>query len=458
MKISTKNIFIINNSGSKDPWSKNTHKNENAAYSEKKLAFKGIYYSYWIPPLYQKKLSFQTNMMRDIVVKYVPEYIQKRFPKEKINKFELFCGASSFGHEPVSVQMLLAENKQISNLAYPMKAVELNPVASDIASKGILEITDGDFQKILQVIKNPSKYINLCKESNPEVIDEYKKLLGLKNSKAICKGYKSFEKDGNIFLDKKMQSVDIENFDLVIFRPDPPVDLDYINATFILDFVDKSKTLILNDTKSIRDFNEKMHANLFVEFMPANIVSADKEEITSFLKEQEEIILKPLNRCFGSGVMYLKKGDKNTSSIINTMTNNQTTLTMVQKYIDNAKFGDKRVMILNGEVIEECVMKLPTGDDFKFNTHSDEFIKKATLTQSEKIKFKQVAQKLKEMGIYMAGLDVVDEQIIEVNVTSPCYFIKEVNNFFSVNLEKTLVDGILNIYGAKNDNNVFVNV
>lgn len=282
--------------------------------------------------------------------------------------------------------------------------------------------------------------------------------LGLKNSKAICKGYKSFEKDGNIFLDKKLNSVEIENFDLVMFRPDPPVDLDYINSTFILDFVDKSKTLILNDTKSIRDFNEKMHSNLFVEFMPANIVSADKEEIVSFLNEQGEIILKPLNRCFGSGVMYLKKGDKNTSSIINTMTNNQTTLTMVQKYIDNAKFGDKRVMILNGEVIEECVMKLPTGDDFKFNTHSDEFIKKATLTQSEKIKFTQVAQKLKNMGIYMAGLDVVDEQIIEVNVTSPCYFIKEVNNFFSVNLEKTLVDGILNIYGAKNDNNVFVNV
>lgn len=239
MKISTKNIFIINNSGSKDPWSKNTHKNENAAYSEKKLAFKGIYYSYWIPPLYQKKLSFQTNMMRDIVVKYVPEYIQKRFPKEKINKFELFCGASSFGHEPVSVQMLLAENKQISNLAYPMKAVELNPVASDIASKGILEITDGDFQKILQVIKNPSKYINLCKESNPEVIDEYKKLLG--NAKitkvSVVGGKRSFLpvdesriKDDNIykvspeimqnidFICKDFNDVDFNIPSLVMFR------------------------------------------------------------------------------------------------------------------------------------------------------------------------------------------------------------------------------------------------
>jgi len=269
--------------------------------------------------------------------------------------------------------------------------------------------------------------------------------LGLKAAKAYCKCAKSFLKGDNIYLEEKFENAQVEEFGLVMFRPDPPVDLDYINATFILDFVDKNKTLILNDTKAIRDFNEKLHANWFNEFMPENIVTSNKEDIEKFLEKNQEIILKPLNRCFGAGVMYLKQGDKNTSSIINTMTNNQSTLIMVQKYISNAQFGDKRVLILGGEVLNECVIKLPGKGDFKFNDHSDSFIKKASLSQSEKIKFKQVAQKLNEMGIIMAGLDVIDEQIIEVNVTSPCYFIKEINNYFSTNLEKKITDCILSL-------------
>lgn len=269
--------------------------------------------------------------------------------------------------------------------------------------------------------------------------------LSLNNATAYCKCAKSFAKGENIYLEQAFQTSQIEDFQFVMFRPDPPVDLDYINATYIFDFVDREKTLVLNDTKAIRDFNEKLHANLFNEFMPENIVTSDMEKIESFLEINEEIILKPLNRCFGSGVMYLKNGDKNTRNIINSLTNNQTTLIMVQKYISNAEFGDKRVLILDGEVLEECVVKLPSRDDFKFNTHSDEFIKKASLTESEKAKFKQVAKKLNAMHLPMAGLDVIDEKIIEINVTSPCYFIKEINNYFSVNLEKVITDNILNL-------------
>jgi len=269
--------------------------------------------------------------------------------------------------------------------------------------------------------------------------------LNLQKANAHCNCAKAYVKNGNIFLEEKFKNTSIEDFKIVMFRPDPPVDLDYLNATYIMDFVDRSQTYILNEPKAIRDFNEKLHANLFYEFMPENIVTASRNEIEAFLGANEEIILKPLNRCFGSGVMYLKKGDKNTHSIINSMTNNQTTMIMVQKYIKNEQFGDKRVLILGDEVLEECVVKLPSGDDFKFNTHSDEYIKKAALTESEKTKFKQIAQSLNEMGIVMAGLDVIDEQVIEINVTSPCYFIKEINNYFSTELEKKICDFLLSV-------------
>lgn len=266
--------------------------------------------------------------------------------------------------------------------------------------------------------------------------------LKLINSKPCVSCYSSYQQNNNIFYSKEEELKQIENFQLVMFRPDPPVDLDYINATYILDFADKTKTLIMNDTQAVRDFNEKLHATYFSEFMPKNIVTASKKDIMEFLYENDEIILKPLNRCFGSGVYYLQKGDMNIASIIKTITNNESTLVMVQKYIPQAKYGDKRVLILGDEVLDYCVQKLPSNDDFKFNEHNDSCIKKAVLSSSEKTKFTKIAKQLNSMGIYMAGLDVIDEKIIEVNVTSPCYFIREINNAFGIHLESTIVDCI----------------
>ena len=257
------------------------------------------------------------------------------------------------------------------------------------------------------------------------------------------------EENGNIFYDKTLKNFKINDFNLVMFRPDPPVDLDYINATYIFDFVDRNKTTILNDTTAIRNFNEKLHTCKFLDLMPDNIVTSSKADIIEFLNKNEEIVLKPLNACFGAGVMTLKKGDKNTAVIINSMTKNQSQLVMVQKYIPKAKFGDKRVLFLGDEVLDICVQKLPSNDDFKFNEHCDSNIIKANLTQSEKKKFTQVARELNKMGLPLVGLDVIDEKIIEINVTSPCYFIKEINHHHGVNLENKLVDFILSRVCAK---------
>ena len=273
--------------------------------------------------------------------------------------------------------------------------------------------------------------------------------LGMLKGIPFAHCYESYEKDGNIFYEKTDICKDINDFQLVMFRPDPPVDLDYINATYIFDFVDRNKTLILNDPKAIRDFNEKMHTCKFLDLMPENIVTCSKSDIIEFLNRNEEIVLKPLNACFGAGVMTLKKGDKNTAIIINTMTKNQTQLIMVQKYIPKAKFGDKRVMFLGEEVLDVCVQKLPSNDDFKFNEHCDSNIIKAELTQSEKEKFLPVAKELTKLGLPLVGLDVIDEKIIEINVTSPCYFIKEVNGHFGCNLEKKITDFILSQLYAK---------
>lgn len=265
--------------------------------------------------------------------------------------------------------------------------------------------------------------------------------LSLKSDTAYTKCFETFVQDENIFYKSVRQEKQIDDFDLVMFRPDPPVDIDYINATYILDFVKKAE--IINSPSAIRDFNEKLHSVYFKEYMTENIVTSSLNDIEQFLMVHREIVLKPLNRCFGAGVMYLYLGDPNTRTIINTMTNNETTLVMVQKYIPAVKQGDIRVLTLGDRILPYAIKKLPTKDDFKFNTHNDDFIVSSGLTKTDLEKFTPVAEKLNSIGIKMAGLDVIDGKIIEVNVTSPCYFIKEINRVYNIHLEDEICDYIL---------------
>lgn len=267
-------------------------------------------------------------------------------------------------------------------------------------------------------------------------------LLSLKADIAYTKCFEAYVKDENIFYSQQKQELQINDFDLVMFRPDPPVDIDYINATYVFDFVEKPR--VINSPKAIRDFNEKLHSVYFKNLMSENIVTASLGEIEAFLALHKQIVLKPLNRCFGSGVMFLYEGDPNTRTIINTMTNNETTLVMVQKFLPGVKYGDKRVLTLGDKVLKYCIKKLPTNDDFKFNTHNDNYIVKAELSDEEFDNFSDVAKKLNSMGLPMAGLDVIDGKILEINVTSPCYFINEINRLYSVSLEKDITDFLLN--------------
>ena len=262
----------------------------------------------------------------------------------------------------------------------------------------------------------------------------------LRNCEPFTMCYKTKLINENIFYDNALLDININSFDLVMFRPDPPVDIDYINATYIFDF---AKTRVINSPKAIRDFNEKLHSLYFSEFMTDALVTSSLMEIENFLGLKKQIVLKPLNRCFGSGVMCLFKGDPNTRTIINTLTNNQSTMVMVQEFIPEVKSGDIRILTLGDKILPYSIKKIASKDDFKFNTHSDDFLVKSELTIPQLNYFEPIAKRLNSMGIVMAGLDVISQKIIEVNVTSPCYFIKEINNIYGIQLEKQVVDYLL---------------
>lgn len=277
-------------------------------------------------------------------------------------------------------------------------------------------------------------------ERNCEVFITTIPQLMLEGNIAKTNCYKTFLENNNIFYKEFISKFEINSFDLVFFRPDPPVDVDYINATYIFDFV---TTKVINSPSAIRSFNEKLHSLMFCEYMTSCKVTASLNEIEEFLSKYKQIVIKPLNRCFGSGVMCLFEGDPNTRTIINTLTNNEQTMVMLQEFIPDVKKGDTRVLTLGDKILPYCVKKLPSTDDFKFNTHNDNYLVKSDLTIEQLESFTPIAQKLNAMGIVMAGFDVIGNKIIEINVTSPCYFIKEINSIYNIQLEREIMDYLL---------------
>ncbi|MBQ3642810.1 hypothetical protein II906_12935 [bacterium] len=127
------------------------------------------------------------------------------------------------------------------------------------------------------------------------------------------------------------------------------------------------------------------------------------------------------------------------------MTEDGKNAVMVQKYLPQAKFGDKRVLIIGNTVMDECIQKLPADHNFKFAVHNDKFFADTSLTDKERYMAQTIADKLSEKGLYLAGLDVINEKAIEINVTSPCYFIREINQHYGIHFEDKIMAEIENI-------------
>ena len=303
-----------------------------------------------------------------------------------------------------------------------------------------LELKYFEFNKL---VTNFWLNVEFLKRSH-EVFIATKNMLNVSNAKAHCFCANTYFKNNELYRKETFKNIPCEDFDTIFFRPDPPVDINYINASYILSMVNKDKTLVLNSPNAIRDKNEKLYINDFPSLAPKNIVTSDVNFIREFLKENNEIIIKPLNRCFSSGVFYLYHGDKNTNTIINTATDNGKTAVMVQEFLPGISKGDKRLIFICGEILEYCVQKVATNDDFKFNEHCDKNLKFGAITKEEKNIENIISDKLLKDGVIMAGLDTIDSKIIEINITSPCFFIKEINSLYGINLEKIIVDKLEN--------------
>ncbi|MBF2017135.1 MAG: glutathione synthase [Rivularia sp. T60_A2020_040] len=232
----------------------------------------------------------------------------------------------------------------------------------------------------------------------------------------------------------------LNTMDAVFMRTDPPVNVAYLYATYILDYIDQSKTLVVNSPKGIRDANEKMYALQFTEAIPETIVSADKHLIRKFVEDKEAAVLKPLGNKAGEGILFLEPHDRNFNSIVELSTLQGRVPVMLQTFLPEAKLGDKRIILLDGEPVG-ALNRLSAPGEFRNNMAAGGTVAQTEITSREREICTQLAKTLQKDGLIFVGIDVIGGYLTEVNVTSPTG-IREIDRFSNTNLGQKVIQWV----------------
>jgi glutathione synthase len=231
----------------------------------------------------------------------------------------------------------------------------------------------------------------------------------------------------------------LENFAAVFMRKDPPADAAYLYATMLLSLADSRRTFVLNHPAGLREANEKLYALNFPEAIPPTLVTCEIPRLKTFLAEQNgEMIVKPLDGHGGEGVFLVSTKDRNLGAILETVTQYETRLIMAQRYIPEARNGDKRLIVLNGEPLG-CMLRVPREDENRGNIHVGGNCVKAPVTARDREICGMLKPRLERDGLYFVGLDIIGDYLTEVNVTSPTG-VQEIDRLDGANLEGKVID------------------
>ena len=234
----------------------------------------------------------------------------------------------------------------------------------------------------------------------------------------------------------------LSSLNVILMRKDPPFDMDYIYTTYLLERAETRGTLVVNRAQSLRDANEKLYTALFPQCTPPTLVASDAGRLRAFIDEHDEVILKPLEGMGGASIFYTRRGDQNTSVIIETLTHNGRRLAMAQRYIPEIREqGDKRILLVDGEPVPYALARIPAQGELRGNLAAGGTGVGVPLTERERWICDQVAPVLREKGLLFVGLDVIGDYLTEINVTSPTC-IRELDRQFGLDIGGQLMDSI----------------
>ncbi|MGN7661434.1 MAG: glutathione synthase [Anaplasma sp.] len=227
----------------------------------------------------------------------------------------------------------------------------------------------------------------------------------------------------------------LEGLDILFIRQNPPFDMRYITTTYLLERL--KKVLMVNDPKAIRDCPEKLMPLSFPAFIPSTLVTEDLGEICAFYREHGDIVLKPLYSYGGDGVLRIC-GRLDVGVISKIMVENFCAPLVAQKFVDNIG-SDKRVVLLKGRPIGAVKRRVESSGEIRTNFRVGAVPEAVGLSEREREICSTVGSVLYDAGVLLAGLDILGEYLIEVNVTSPCGIL-EINQTYGTMLERECWD------------------
>lgn len=267
--------------------------------------------------------------------------------------------------------------------------------------------------------------------------------LYLDTGKAMCNARAlTVQKDPNDwFTLGEAKQCPLSEFDVILMRKDPPFDSEYLYATQILELAEKAGTLVVNKCQALRDYNEKLFTACFPDLIPATIVTRDSDRIREFHSKHQDIICKPLDGMGGTSIFRVKEDGNNLGVIIETLTHLGTTYAMFQEFLPSIKDGDKRILIIDGQVVPYCLARLPTKGENRGNLAAGGTGRPQPISESDRALAEAIAPTLVENGLLFVGMDVIGDRITEINVTSPTC-VQEIEAAYHIDITGMLFDAI----------------
>ena len=226
----------------------------------------------------------------------------------------------------------------------------------------------------------------------------------------VCASARSFRVQrvaGNHVTFGAYAALDLAGVDVVLLRQDPPFDLNYISTTHLLDRIHPS-TLVVNDPHHVRNAPEKLFVTQFAELMPPTLITYSLEEMRAFRREHGDIIVKPLYGNGGAGVFHLRPDDTNLGSLVELFARYLNEPLMVQRYLPAVRAGDKRIILVDGEVAG-ALNRIPAEGEARANMHVGGRAERTTLTRREHEICEALGPALKQRGLIFVGIDVIGD-------------------------------------------------
>ncbi|MBQ0764126.1 glutathione synthase [Marinobacter psychrophilus] len=231
------------------------------------------------------------------------------------------------------------------------------------------------------------------------------------------------------------------DLDVILMRQDPPVDREFLMATYILSAAEVQGALVVNPPATLRDCNEKLFATQFEDLTPPLIVTCSSARLRAFYAEHKDIIMKPIDGMGGSSIFRIKENDGNLGVIIETLTEHGTRQAMAQKFVPAITQGDKRILMIEGEPVPYALARIPSAGENRGNLAAGGRGEGRELTDRDREICARVAPVIKAKGLMFVGLDVIGDYLTEINVTSPTC-IRELDAAFGIDISAMLMDAI----------------